>query len=65
MTPQVLRMLARQQHELIKNPPSGVIFYPNEEGDMLDIQADIVGPVDTAYQGGVFRCRIVIENGFP
>jgi len=22
----------------------GVIFYPNEDGDVMDIQADIIGP---------------------
>jgi len=29
---------------LTANGPTGVIFYPNEDGDVLDIQADILGP---------------------
>ena len=41
------------------------ICYINEDGDLTDIQADIVGPVGTPYHGGVFRCKIVIDNGFP
>ena len=35
------------------------------EGDMTDIQADIEGPVGTPYEGGVFRCKLAVENDFP
>lgn len=35
------------------------------EANLLDVQADIVGPVDTPYAGGVFRCKLSIENDFP
>jgi ubiquitin-conjugating enzyme E2 S len=27
------------------------------EANLLDVQADIIGPVDTPYAGGVFRCK--------
>lgn len=71
----------------------GIIFYPNEEGDVMDIQADIIGPrkytfwfrsklnisvkfiaqkywpiystEDTPFHGGIFRCKLVIDNEFP
>jgi ubiquitin-conjugating enzyme E2 S len=43
----------------------GIIFYQNEDGDVLDIQADIIGPVETPYYGGIFRCKLVLETGFP
>jgi ubiquitin-conjugating enzyme E2 S len=32
---------------------------------MMDVQADIIGPVDTPYEGGVFRCKLAIEGDFP
>lgn len=32
---------------------------------MTDIQADIIGPEDTPFYGGVFRCKLVIDNDFP
>lgn len=41
---------------------------------MLDIQADIIGPgkeflvnglVGTAYEGGIFKCKLVIDTEFP
>jgi ubiquitin-conjugating enzyme E2 S len=35
------------------------------EANLLDVQADIIGPVDTPYAGGVFRCKLSIENDFP
>ena len=63
--PRVLNMLAKQQALLARNPPPGVIFYQDEDGDVLNIQADIVGPVETPYHGGVFRCKLVIDGEFP
>ncbi len=33
--------------------------------DVLDIQADIQGPVDTPYHRGTFRVKLVIEDDFP
>jgi ubiquitin-conjugating enzyme E2 S len=35
------------------------------EANLLDVQADIIGAVDTPYAGGVFRCKLSIENDFP
>jgi len=42
-----------------------VIFYQNEDGDVLDIQADIIGPQDTPFHNGFFRCKLVIDGDFP
>lgn len=50
---------------MVKNPSDGVIFYQNEDGDVTDIQADIIGPVDTPFYGGIFRCKLVIDGEFP
>jgi len=55
---------------------AGVIFLYNEDGDIADIQADIVGPCkynervtfladDTPFYGGVFRCKLTIDSEFP
>ena len=58
----------------------GIIFYPNEDGDVTDIQADIIGPRKysftqpislfwfsdkTPFEGGVFRCKLTIDGDFP
>lgn len=52
-----MNVLAKQQNELVTKPPDGkvpnkkfnllyigVLFYPNSEGDVVDMQADIIGP---------------------
>lgn len=60
-----MNALAKQQNDLAKNLPDGVIFYQNEDGDVLDIQADIIGPQDTPFHNGFFRCKLVIDGDFP
>lgn len=35
------------------------------EADITDIQAEIEGPVGTPYEGGLFRCKLAVENDFP
>lgn len=35
------------------------------EADLTDIQAEIEGPVGTPYEGGIFRCKLAVENDFP
>ena len=54
VNPKVLNVLARQQNDLVMKPPDGnltdkylrvgVLFIVNQDGDVLDIQADIIGP---------------------
>ena len=76
LAPRVVNQLAKQQFELSNNAPEGVKFYQNPDGDITDIQADIYGPgkllatsfslvVGTPYEGGTFRCRIVLQDNFP
>jgi len=62
--PRVIQVIQKQIAELIKRPPDCIQYVLNES-DMLDIQADIHGPVGTPYVGGVFRCRLVLSNEFP
>jgi ubiquitin-conjugating enzyme E2 S len=67
MQPQVsgniIKVLWRQQQELLTKHPDGVVMIPTE--DPLDIQANIEGPKSTPYEGGLFRVKIVIPNDFP
>jgi len=62
--PRVIQVIQRQITELVKRPPDSIRYVLNE-ADILDIQADIFGPVGTPYSGGVFRCKLVISNEFP
>jgi ubiquitin-protein ligase len=36
-----------------------------DEANIADIQAEIEGPIGTPYEGGVFRCKLAVENDFP
>jgi len=62
--PIILKSLFRQQNDLLSNPIEGVKYIVSLE-DVLDIQADITGPIDTPYQNGVFRVKLIIPNEFP
>lgn len=60
----VIRSLWRQQQELANKHPDGVTVIINEE-DPLDIQANIEGPKETPYEGGIFRVKISVGSEFP
>lgn len=60
----IIALLYKQELFLKNNPVDGITFYLNEN-DILDIQADIEGPVDTPYENGVFRVQIKISSNFP
>lgn len=71
VNPRVVGVIAKQINECIKkNPDCIAICYLGvhvimNEANILDIQADILGPVNTPYEGGAFRCKLTIENDFP
>lgn len=64
VSPQVLQILSRELRELARAAPAGIKMLINHT-NMTDIQADIEGPDGTPYEGGVFRCKLVLGNGFP
>jgi len=64
LSPQVLRAVAKQLHELQSEPPEGIKVFINE-GDLTDIQASIDGPAGTPYENGIFRMKLVLGKDFP
>ena len=60
----IIRILWKQQQELLKNCPDYITPIINNE-DPLDIQVDIDGPKDTPYEGGTFRVKLFIPSEFP
>eukprot|EP01130_Rhizamoeba_saxonica_P001529 TRINITY_DN11376_c0_g1_i1.p1 TRINITY_DN11376_c0_g1~~TRINITY_DN11376_c0_g1_i1.p1 ORF type:complete len:207 (-),score=52.22 TRINITY_DN11376_c0_g1_i1:39-659(-) len=61
---QILRRLAQDIQSLLNEPLEGIRVYPNED-DITEILADIDGPVDTPFEGGVFRMKLAIGPEFP
>jgi len=64
INPRVIQVIQRQVTELVKRPPDSIQYILNE-ADILDIQADIIGPIGTPYAGGAFRCKLVLSSEFP
>lgn len=62
--PRIIKILWKQQQELLKKSPDCVTPVINDE-DPLDIQADIEGPQSTPYENGIFRVKFVIPPEFP
>ena len=60
----MIKILWRQQQELLKKSPDHVIPIINSE-DPIDIQADIEGPEGTPYESGLFRVKLFIPSEFP
>ena len=60
----IIKILWRQQQELLKKSPEYVTPIINNE-DPIDIQIDLEGPKATPYEGGIFRVKLIIPNGFP
>ena len=60
----IIKILWRQQQELLKHSPEYVTPIINNE-DPLDIQIDLEGPKATPYESGKFRVKLLIPNDFP
>ena len=72
MNPKIVMMLAKQVQECQKKMPDGKTPYIKigikiiiNESDITDVQAEIEGPTGTPYEGGIFRCKLAVENDFP
>ena len=71
LNPKIVMALAKQAQECQRKSPDGTSSFHVgvrvliNESDATDIQAEIEGPIGTPYQGGVFRCKLAVENDFP
>jgi len=43
-SPQVIQRLSREIQGLVRNPPDGVTFVPNEDDCITEVFCDIAGP---------------------
>ncbi|KAM3137060.1 hypothetical protein pb186bvf_010788 [Paramecium bursaria] len=64
INPQLGPVIAKQLNMIQKQPIDGVHIIFNEL-DIFDIQADIEGPVDTPFHGGLFRVKLILQPQFP
>ena len=65
LNPHALTRITRELQKMVSEPQSDGIRIIVNERDLTDIQADIEGPTATPYEGGIFRCKLVIGSEFP
>eukprot|EP00604_Paraphysomonas_vestita_P000642 CAMPEP_0174825002 /NCGR_PEP_ID=MMETSP1107-20130205/40729_1 /TAXON_ID=36770 /ORGANISM="Paraphysomonas vestita, Strain GFlagA" /LENGTH=226 /DNA_ID=CAMNT_0016055493 /DNA_START=94 /DNA_END=774 /DNA_ORIENTATION=- len=66
LPPQIVSRLLSEIRELVRNPPDGIEYVDNEDGDTVsEIHAIISGPEETPYFGGKFRMKLVLSQDFP
>lgn len=65
MTSTALKRLMQEYKELILNPPEGFTAGPISEDNFFEWEAEISGPPDTAYEGGVFTARLTFPRDYP
>lgn len=63
--PRVTIAVTRQLNLLRNKAPDGVVLLQLNEADIFDIQADLIGPISTPYEGGVFRFKLYLPADFP
>lgn len=51
--------------QLTLNPPEGIIAGPKDEENFFEWEALILGPEETAYEGGVFRTTLTFPKDYP
>ena len=64
LSPEVLRQIRKEIVDLVKEPLDGITVTFNEE-DISNVQAKIIGPDGTPFQGGLFKMKLVLGKDFP
>ncbi|KXZ49231.1 hypothetical protein GPECTOR_22g822 [Gonium pectorale] len=57
--------IARDVKELLQSPPAGVSAYVPDERNASIVEAQVMGPEDTPYAGGVFVLRVTFPDRYP
>eukprot|EP00659_Diplonema_papillatum_P012040 gene12040-18598_t len=63
LMPSVAKQVMAGLSDLLKYPIDGIDVHPTD--DISIIEADIQGPVDTPFEGGIFNVRLIMESGYP
>ena len=59
-----MRALTREITNLIQEPLDGVVVSFREE-NLTEVYAELTGPAQTPYEGGLFRMRLNIDANYP
>lgn len=64
LPPKVIKELVRELRSLEESPPEDIRVIVSED-NFANIHADIDGPSGTPYDGGIFRLKLILTQGFP
>lgn len=64
LSPETVNTIVKQLRELQVEPAEGIRVFMNEE-NIADVQAEVDGPVDTPFFGGVFKMKLVLPSDYP
>lgn len=64
LAPAVIMSLAKEIRKLANEPLDGIKVQLNEE-DVTDVVAEITGPDQTPFEGGVFKVKLVLPSDYP
>ncbi|CAG8442567.1 10648_t:CDS:2 [Acaulospora colombiana] len=64
ISPSVIRRITKELATLKAQPPEGIRVLMNEL-NVCDVQAWILGPEGTPYEGGYFRVKVIFGADFP
>lgn len=64
VAPKVMNQVLKQLAVLGESKLDGIRYLANDENP-LDIQAELEGPEQTPYEGGVFRLKLTLGSDFP
>eukprot|EP01129_Flabellula_baltica_P001778 TRINITY_DN11693_c0_g1_i1.p1 TRINITY_DN11693_c0_g1~~TRINITY_DN11693_c0_g1_i1.p1 ORF type:complete len:207 (+),score=57.52 TRINITY_DN11693_c0_g1_i1:39-623(+) len=60
----VIRAISSELNSLVSSPPEGIQVFIDDD-DITCMEAEIMGPVDTPFEGGKFRMRLQFGEDYP
>jgi len=60
-----VRRIMKELEEITRDPPDNCSAGPDNEDDIHSWNGTIVGPLDSPYEGGIFRLKIYFPLTFP
>ena len=64
ISPETVSSIMRQLKDLMQTPAEGIRVRVNEE-NVTDVVAELDGPADTPFEGGLFKMRLALPADYP
>ncbi|GLI62038.1 hypothetical protein VaNZ11_004619 [Volvox africanus] len=60
-----IHRMSRDLKNVLDDPPAGVSAWLPDESNSAFVEAQVIGPDDTPYSGGLFQLRVVFPDRYP